>query len=112
MRHVDVVDRQRIEIVPADTPKKLWKSGFDLIGFTRAKRQHVRDKIAVPYMRNANDWYEDDGFQIISAGLDGEFGTGDPAIIRSVDLGTGFVPTDEDNITNYCSAATIGGDMQ
>lgn len=67
---------------------------------------------AVPYQSDSGSWYENESFQIISAGMDGEFGEGTPDIPRLVKPGTGLTEGDRDNITNFVEAATIDGDVE
>ena len=67
--------------------------------------------MVVPYMRSSTVWFNNDGVQVITAGLDGEFSTS-PEALRIVQDATGFSIEDEDNISNFSNATTIGGDTE
>jgi hypothetical protein len=56
--------------------------------------------VAVPYWDSGGTtWREQDNFQIIAAGTDGNFGTGTGP--RCSESGAGCTQADYDNITNF-----------
>jgi prepilin-type N-terminal cleavage/methylation domain-containing protein len=68
--------------------------------------------ICVPYAQpTAPGWRRHDSCQIICAGLDGRFGTGDPTVARVSRSGAGFTDDDFDNQTNF-SEGTLEDDLQ
>lgn len=72
------------------------------------------DGIAVPYGRENGQWCEQDRFQLVHPGGDGQFS--DPAVqtnvslIRIVDTQTNMTSFDDDNVTNFSKGATLSSE--
>lgn len=68
---------------------------------------------AVPYRNTgtADQWREQDKFQLISAGMDESFGAADGTTPRETKTGTGFTQGDFDNITNF-SEGTLEDEIE
>jgi prepilin-type N-terminal cleavage/methylation domain-containing protein len=123
---------QYLNSAPISTPYVYFKSRMVNVGTNDAGRGYDTSEQYDWYDRdndgNAEDfvvpyamsevapgiwtWYNEKGAQVITGGLDGEFGSGPITTVRIVKDGTGFEDGDKDNISNFCSSSTIGGDTE
>lgn len=70
--------------------------------------------LAVPYGKSNGQWYEQERFQLVHPGVDGQFS--DPAVqtdvtvIRMADSQTNLSSFDDDNITSFSKGATLSSE--
>ena len=83
-------------------------SGYDgVAGYTHA----AVSGLCVPYRAPGNTWRNQNTFQIIHAGMDGQFASSAAGTTRVSKTFAGFTDADYDNITNF-SSGTLGDETE
>ncbi len=101
--YVDESDNQQ--------PKYYSNGGLDVV----RPYQSVRPDASMPFAPG-NEWINPTTFQLIAAGLDGEFGadswTGADPQLKVFPAGTNFTMEDWDNIANFSNERTFGDNVE
>lgn len=119
-RVVDVDNDGWPEYIPPyaeyQAPYVYFRSNYQPTAMTYTNYSPVNNSasgVAYPYYdSNIGGFVQPAKFQIISAGLDGDYGTypnPPPMTKKFFPAGTGYQLGDEDNITSFSNGATLGG---